>query len=144
MSSPDCTSSECRKVPGAVLRVVIGDGEIRTPTAQRLAVRQSRRRRHGGDEAERHYRPRYDQKAGTVTVGRMTIKVAELLHELSAAAGPDNSLIDAEPDQYVTLKVRLTQAESKRLIAAAKRAELPDWVFVQAENAGPLEVRNAQ
>ena len=59
------------KIPAAALRVVIGDGEIRSPAAQRLAFRPRRRRRQ--EEIGYRYRPHYDQAAGTVTVGRMTI-----------------------------------------------------------------------
>ncbi len=117
------------QLPAAALRVVFADGEVRTPEAQRLAFR-PRGKNKRRDEGNR-WRPRYDREAGTVAVGRMTIQVSDLLHELAAAAGPDNALLDAEPDQYVTVKVRLTREESKRLVEMAKRTELPDWELIR-------------
>lgn len=46
-------------------------------------------------------------------------------------AGPDNSLLEADPEQYVQVKVRLTRDESRRLVEAAKRSGLPDWELIR-------------
>lgn len=117
------------RLPAAAVRVVFGEGEVRTPEQQRLAFRpRSKRRREEADE--RRYRPRYDPAAGTVTVGRMTVQVADLLHELSAAAGPELPLI-VHAEEYVTIKARLALDENQRLQDAAKRAGLPDWELVR-------------
>lgn len=116
------------QLPAAAIRLAIVGGEIRSPEVQRLSFRTRRPRRQ---EPERIYRPRYDRQTGMVTIGRMQLRLADLLAELSAAAGPDNSLIDAEPDKYVQTKVRLTPPESKRLLNAARLAELPDWELIR-------------
>lgn len=118
-----------RSVPAAAIRLAIADGEVRSPDAQRVAYR--RRRKAKPVEEGYHYRPRYDAAAGTITVGRMVIQLSELLAELSAAAGPDNSLIDAKQEEFVHVKIRLTLRESKKLIAAARRANLPDWEILR-------------
>lgn len=116
-------------LPSAAIRLVFGDGEVRSPDQQRMAMRP--RKRKNRDDSERHYTPHYDRKAGTITIGRMIVTLDSLLRELSAAAGPDNSLIDAKAHEYVTTKVRLTDAESKRLVAAATRSGLPDWELIR-------------
>lgn len=116
------------QLPAAAVRVVFGEGEVRTPEQQRLAFRPRRKKREEADE--RRYRPRYDPQAGTVTVGRMTIQVADLLHELSAAAGPELPLI-VHAEEYVTIKARLALEENQRLQDAAKRAGLPDWEMIR-------------
>lgn len=118
------------RLPAAAIRLVFSDGEIRSPESQRLALRPRQRRRHD-DAAAYRYRPRFDRQAGTLTVGRMSVRLEDVLAELSAAAGPDNALLDATPSEYVTVKVRLTQAEAKRLVGAAQRAELPDWELIR-------------
>lgn len=116
-------------LPSAAIRLVFGEGEVRSPDQQRMAMRP--RKRKNRDDTERHYQPHYDRKAGTLTIGRMTVTLDSLLRELSAAAGPDNSLLDAKAHEYVTTKVRLTEAESKRLIEAARRSGLPDWELIR-------------
>ena len=112
-------------LPTPIVRLVLSDGEIREPAAQRLAVRH--RRRHARPtEPTYRYTPRYDREAGTITVGRMTIRLSDLLGALAAAVGPDHPLAD-DPREYVACKVRLTRPEMDRLLAEAKRTGLPEW-----------------
>lgn len=110
-------------LPAAALRLVFADGEVRTPQQQRLSLRPRPRRPR--EEGERRYRPRYDRATGLVHVGRMAVRLADLLAELSAAAGPElPALIHAE--EYVSVKVRLAREEWQRLQDAAAKAEVPD------------------
>jgi hypothetical protein len=99
------------------LRLVFADGEILPPAEQRLRLRE-RRRAKGKTEAEYRYQPRYDRAAGTITVGRMTVQLADLLSALATGLEP----LPDEEREYVQAKVRLTKDESARLLAAALRA----------------------
>lgn len=112
-------------LPAAAVRLVFGDGEIRSPDAQRLALRPRAKKRR--EEPGYRYRPRYDREAGVMTVGRMTVRLEDLLAELAAAAGPDRPPASDRPEEYVTVKVRLSHEESRRFLKACQRAELPDW-----------------
>lgn len=114
------------RVPSPVVRIVLGDGEVRSPEAQRLAFRPRLKRRQK-EESGYRYRPRYDPQAGTVTVGKMTVQMADLLHELSAAAGPDRPPAADVQDDYLTVKVRLNKEEHARFLAVCRKAELPEW-----------------
>lgn len=116
-------------VPHNIYRVVFGGGKVRTPAQQRLAFR-PRRPRKTEDDGERHYRPRYNREAGTVTVGRMSFPLADLLRELLAAAGPELPAI-VHKEEYVTVKTRLTREEAERLVQSARNAELPDWELIR-------------
>jgi hypothetical protein len=116
------------RLPPAAVRLVFADGEVRSPQAQRLALRPRRPRRE--DDQDRRYRPRYDHATGTVRVGRMTVQLADLLKELAAAAGPElPALIHQE--EYQVVRVKLSRAENDRLQEAARRSGLPDWELVR-------------
>lgn len=118
-------------IPAARLRTIFADGEVLPPAEQRLRLAASRRRKAPGEgEAPRHFRPRYDRDTGTVTVGRMQVRLADLLTELASAAGPDHPPPDI-PEEYVQAKTRLTQEESRRLLAAARKAGLPEWEMIR-------------
>lgn len=112
-------------MPAVAIRLAIDGGEIRTPDAQRLALQPHRRRRKGEDPGYR-YRPRYDAETGTVAVGRMTVRLDDLLRELAAAAGPDRPPADI-PEEYDVLRVRLSHEEFQRLQAVCRHSGLPDW-----------------
>lgn len=117
-------------LPASAVRMVFADGEIRSPSAQRLAFR-ARRRKHEEPDQERRYQPRYDPTDGTIAVGKMRVKLADLLGALAAAAGPDRPIAADLPTEYVTIRVRLSHDERLRLSAAATKAELPDWELVR-------------
>jgi len=110
------------RLPAAAVRLALVDGALRTPDEQRLAFRPRPRPRQ---EAAYRYRPRYDREAGTVTVGRMTVRVDDLLDALARRPDPPPAL--DEPDDYVTVKVRLSREEADRYFELCRRAELPDW-----------------
>ena len=112
------------QLPPRAVRLAIGDGAVRTPAQQRLAIRTRGTRRRQREQYR--FRPCYDRATGTVTVGRMTFALADLLRELLAAAGPELPLI-VHPDEYLNLRVRLTNEEMARLQEQAKNSELPDW-----------------
>ena len=76
-------------LPNAAIRLVFGEGELRSPEAQRLALRPRRPRRED-DKAAYRYRPRYDPASGTVSVGRMTVRLADVLTALASSAGPED------------------------------------------------------
>ena len=115
-------------LPHEMLRLVFFAGEVRPPAAQRLALRQSRQAKPA--PPVRRYRPHhYDAAAGTITVGTMTVRLADLLTEIAASASPDGAL-DVAAD-YVTVKVRLTKAEAARLVETCQRVELPEWELVR-------------
>ena len=114
------------ELPVAAVRLAFGGGEMRSPDAQRLAFR-PRPRTPCDDSAEYRYRPRYDREAGTIAVGRMTVQVGDLLQALAAGAGPDRPPALDVPEEYVTVRVRLSQAEAERFAALCRQAELPDW-----------------
>lgn len=113
-------------LPAASIRIVLGEGEVRPPAAQRLALRRPRLK-PADDGAGYTYRPRYDPASGTVQVGRMTIQLADLLRELSAAAGPDRPPAGDVPEDYATIKVRVSKDEWRQFQAVCAKAELPDW-----------------
>lgn len=121
------------RLPTAAVRLAIADGTVRTPDLQRLAFRPRKRRR---EESGYHYQPHYNSAAGTITVGRMTVALGDLLQAVSATAGPDNSLLHASPDEYVHVKVRLTRDEASRLTRLAIQSELPDWELVRKAMRG--------
>lgn len=108
-------------LPAAAVRLVFHEGEIRTPSAQRLAFRP--RRRRSEEDSGRRFVPRYDREAGTVTVGRMTLRLRDLLEEV---AGNDLPAL-IHPEEYQTVRVRLAPQEYEHLLAAARQAELPEW-----------------
>lgn len=114
-------------LPASRLPAVFADGELLSPAEQRVRLGRRHRRHQPSDDTARHYRPRFDRDAGTVTVGRMAVRHADLLAELSGAAGPDRPPAADLPDAYKTVRVRLTDEEFARLQAAAKHAGLPDW-----------------
>jgi hypothetical protein len=72
-------------------------------------------------------RPRFDREKGTVKIGHVAFELSELLNEL---AGPERSPIDL-PEEYGTLRVRVTKDELKRLAALAEKAGLPEWELVR-------------
>lgn len=127
-AGPDAVAElAAARIPAAAVRLVFADGEVRSPQAQRLALRPRRQPRHQG-EGERHYRPRFDREAGVVRLGRTSVRVADLLAELAASAGPElPALAQAHKEEYVVLRVRLLPGEQQRLAEAARAAELPDW-----------------
>lgn len=112
------------RLPAAAVRLVFSDGEVRTSEAQRLALRPRRKR----EDSERRYRPRYDAATGTIRVGRMTVKLADLLGELAASASPDHPppAVDM-PAEHLHVKVRLSREEYERFQALCRKVELPDW-----------------
>lgn len=117
-----------KSLPGSMLGVVFGDGEIRTPGQQRLLLTSRPTRTRRADEESRRFRPRYDRETGMVHVGpRMAIKLADLLHVLSAAAGPDHPPASDRKEDAVVIRVRVTDDEFQRMQSAAKKAGLPDW-----------------
>lgn len=117
------------RLPAAALRLVFADGEIRSPEAQRLALRP---RRHANrSERERRWRPIYDPEAGTVSIGRMTMRLSDLLSALAAATGPDRPPAMDRPDDYLTVKTRLSREEHERFQALCRRHELPDWEMIR-------------
>lgn len=118
------------RIPAARLRTVFVDGEILPPAEQRLRLAVRRPKAGGAEAPERRYRPRYDPEAGTVTVGKMTVRLADLLAELSAAAGPDHPPPDV-PEEYDAVRTRLSKEESKRLLAASRKAGLPEWEMIR-------------
>jgi hypothetical protein len=117
------------RLPAAAIRLVFVDGELRSPQAQRLALRPRRRQRETSED--RRYRPRYNPEAGTVTVGRMTVQLADLLSALASAGGPDRPPASDRPDDYLTVKVRLTRKEHEQFQELCRRHELPDWEMVR-------------
>lgn len=112
------------RLPSAALRLVFADGEIRSPEAQRLALRP---RRRSQDCNERNWQPIYDPASGTVRIGRMSVRLVDLLSALAAAGGPDRPPASDCPDDYLTVKTRLTREEHERFQALCRRFELPDW-----------------
>lgn len=118
-----------QQLPAAAIRLVFADGEVRSPQAQRLALRP--RRRQQDSERSRRYQPRYDPETGIVTVGKMTIRLPDLLSALASAAGPDRPPASDRPDDYLTVKVRLTRAEHERFQELCRRHELPDWEMIR-------------
>jgi hypothetical protein len=116
------------KLPAAAVPLVFVDGEIRDPAAQRLALRQ--RQKPAPAPAARHYRPRYDSGEGAVRVGRMKVPVAELVHELASASGPDHPPADI-PEEYDVVRGRLTHEEYARFQIACRRSALPEWEMVR-------------
>jgi hypothetical protein len=114
-------------LPSSMLPVVFaGDGDIRTPQLQRLFLR-SRTPRIPPREAARVFRPRYDPSTGIIIVGKMSVRLSDLLSELAASAGTDKPLLDENPAAYHTVKVRLTTEELERLGNAARKSGLPEW-----------------
>ena len=75
----------------------------------------------------RDYQPRYDRAAGTVKIGKMTVPLADLLQELASASGPDQLAGGSHPEEYVTVKVRLTKPEMERFLELCRTTELPEW-----------------
>lgn len=119
-----------RAIPAARLRTVFAEGKVLPPGEQRLRLAATRPRRKPSEGAGYRYRPRYDREAGTVAVGKMTIPLADLLSELAAAAGPDHPPTDV-PGEFVAPKTRLTQEESRRLLAVSRAAGLPEWEMIR-------------
>lgn len=115
-------------LPAAAIRLVFADGEVRSPQAQRLALRPRQRRQESG--RQRRYTPRYDPESGTVSVGRMTLRMDDILTALASAAGPDRPPADI-PDEYLTVKTRMTRAEHERFQALCRRHGLPDWEMIR-------------
>lgn len=113
-------------VPPAALRLVFADGEVRTPALQRIALR-SRQPKRGIGDTERRFRPRFDADAGTITIGRMTVRLSDLLAELAANSGPDRPPVVEATDEYLHVKVRLTRPEYERYAALCRSVGLPDW-----------------
>lgn len=119
-------SAPLARLPAAAIRLVFADGEIRSAKSQRLALRPRQRRAAEPEEADRHYQPRYDRAAGVLRIGRMTVRLSDLLAELNAAAGPDLPAI-IHKEEYVVVKIRLTPEENNHLQESARQAGLPDW-----------------
>ena len=117
-------------LPAASLRMVIGDGEVRLPSAQRLALRARSAKRRSEEGEPRRYRPRYDQEAGVVRIGKMEVALSDLLTELSSAGGPDRAALDL-PEEYGVVRVRATHDELKKLADLSARTGLPDWELVR-------------
>lgn len=118
------------RLPSAALRLVFGEGEIRTPEAQRLALR-PRHRPMRREENERRWQPIYDPESGTVRIGRMCVRVPDIISALASAAGQDRPPASDRPDDYLTLKTRLTREEHDRFLALCKRYELPEWEMIR-------------
>lgn len=117
------------RLPHAALRLVFAESEIRTPEAQRLALRPRKTRRTDG--SDRRWTPHYDPDTGTVTVGRMAVRLSDLLSAIASAAGPDRPPPSDRPDEYLTVKTRLSRAEHERFQALCRRHELPDWEMIR-------------
>ncbi len=105
-------------------RVVIADGRVRTPAEQRVVFRAKPRKEHVRES--RKFRPRYDPATGVVTIGRMKIRLSDLLAELSSATGPDHPPADI-PEEYDVIRVRLTHEEAKRYRQLCRKVGLPEW-----------------
>jgi len=113
-------------LPSRRLKIVFDDGEVRTPALQRLATRSRMpRRAHAG--ADRVFYPRVDAAAGTLTIGRMTVRISDVMSALAASASPDRTPALDIPEEYLTVKVRLTKEEHARYLALCRRVELPEW-----------------
>lgn len=120
-----------QSIPSPRLRLVFAEGKILSPAEQRVRQQQRRRPPRGeGEDRSRRYRPHYDRAAGTVTVGKMTVNLADLLAALAEATGRDTVLPDI-PEEWVSVKTRLSREESQRLVDAARRAELPEWELIR-------------
>lgn len=113
------------RLPARMLSLLFHDGEERPASVQRMAFRE-RLPRAAPEEKERRYRPRYDAANGIVMVGKMTVALADLLTELSSAAGPDHTPED-RPDEYLTFRVRLRPEEMDRFQGRCRAVGLPDW-----------------
>jgi len=128
-------------LPAAAVRVVFGDGEVRSPEAQRLAFRR-RPKRKGEDVSAYRYRPRYDPETGLVHVGKMTVALTELLTAVAAAHGPARQPDLEIADEYVTVRVRLSKAEHAQLQRAVEwtakdgMKPIPDWELIRKAMIG--------
>ncbi len=117
-----------RLMPAAAYRLVFAEGEIRPPEAQRLALRP--KKTNAEPAKVRLFRPHFSPATGEITVGKMTVRLADLLTELAASAGPDKPPVidpDDPPDSYSVVRVRLTREEYQRLQSMCGRVGLPDW-----------------
>jgi hypothetical protein len=117
-------------LPSSALALVFDDGAIRPPQLQRVALRARSRDRRPVDSKLR-YRPHYDREKGTVRIGRLEIRLTDLLSELSSAAGPDKPPAADIPEEILTAKVRLSKEEYERFQALCRRHELPDWEMLR-------------
>jgi hypothetical protein len=125
-------SLKVSQIPNSRLGIVFGDGVIRTPKQQRLAIGEIiRGRKKKVDDGSRVYRPKYDPDEGTVKVGAMTVKASEVIGAMSSARGPDKVIPSDVPESYVVVRVRLLREEYDALQNAAKKAELPDWELIR-------------
>ena len=116
------------RLPSAALRLMFAEGEIRSPQAQRLALRPRQRTR---EEPRRRWQPTYDAESGTVRIGRMSVQLADLLSAIASASGPDRPPAMDRPDDYLTVKTRLSREEHDRFQALCRRHELPDWEMIR-------------
>lgn len=131
-SDPDRTVRvPLSRVPAAALAVVVGEGRIRSAAEQRESLR-PRQARADEPAPERRYRPVFDRNAGVVVVGKMRVRLADLLACL-ASDRPDKPppSVDGTPaDEFakmggVVARCRLWPAEEARLLEAAGGAGLP-------------------
>lgn len=113
------------EIPQRAVEILLVDGKIRTPAQQRLAIRPERRRQSPIKPVKRL--PHYDPKTGTVQIGQMKVELKDLMSELAAAAGPELPLATDLPDEYLTIKVRLSKEEHGKLLELARKAGLPEW-----------------
>lgn len=115
-------------IPAGRLSAVFQDGAILPPSEQR--VRMGRKKKIAiPEEPERRYQPRYDPAAGVIYVGRMPVRLADILEELSSVSGPDYSPVEA--DEYVIVKTRLKQHEAAKLLASCEKTGLPEWELIR-------------
>jgi hypothetical protein len=117
------------RLPAAAVRLVFGDGQVRPPDAQRLALRPRRPRPQ--EPSGYRWQPRYDPETGMVTVGRMQVSLDDFLSAMAAAMGPDRPPAMDRPDDYLTEKVRLSKEEYDRLQEHCRRHELPPWEMIR-------------
>lgn len=115
------------QLPPAALRLVFADGEIRTPQAQRLALRPQRRPK----APQRHWHPSYDALSGTIAIGNMRVRLSELLAAIAEKNGPDRPPAFDRPEDYLTVKTRLSREEHDQFQALCRRHELPDWEMIR-------------
>lgn len=112
------------RLPANMIKVVFGDGEVRTPALQRVMLRGERKR---PIKRVLNSHPILDRETGMLRWGGRQMPQVEALNVMSAAAGPDKPPPADLPNEYVTFHVRLNKAEHKRFIDQCKRDGLPDW-----------------
>lgn len=80
---------------------------------------------------DRYYRPHYDHQEGVISVGRMKVKLVDLLAILANTPHPDRPPPSDLPAEYVTIKVRLTRDEEARFQRLCRDQESPAWEVIR-------------